>query len=69
MKVAWLLAVGFVAWRPAPAEAAAPQDPAKHELQVSLKDIDLPGTWIYDDLAAGFARAKESGRPLLVVFR
>ena len=25
--------------------------------------------WIYNDLAKGFAAAKESGKPMLVVFR
>lgn len=43
------------------------QDP-KAKLKQALKD-DCSPTWIYDDLAFGFAEAKKSGRPLLVVFR
>ena len=41
----------------------------KESLKTALKDADLPGTWIYDDLNAGFAEAKKSGKPMLVVFR
>ncbi len=33
------------------------------------KDITAGGRWIYNDLDAGFAQAKATGRPLLVVFR
>lgn len=38
-------------------------------LRRKLKDVELTGSWIYDDIGAGFVRAKESGKPLLVVFR
>ena len=44
------------------------QDPNK-EMQKSLKDTDIHASWIYNDIDAGFAEAKKSGRPLLVVFR
>ena len=46
---------------------AAPQD--KEALKTSLKDVDLPASWIYDDIDAGFAEAKKTGKPLLVAFR
>ena len=46
---------------------AAPQD--KEKLRTGLKDNDVKGAWIYDDLAAGYAEAKKSGKPMLVVFR
>ncbi len=39
------------------------------ELRKTLKDVDLVGTWIYDNLPAGYAAAKKSGKPMLVVFR
>jgi hypothetical protein len=45
------------------------QDGSKDSLKTVLKDTDLPATWIYDDLNAGFAEAKKSGKPMLVVFR
>lgn len=32
----------------------------------AMQDSDL---WLYNDVDAGFARARESGKPLLVVFR
>lgn len=38
-------------------------------LRVALKDIECGQGWIYNDLDAGFAEAKKSGKPLLVVFR
>ena len=38
-------------------------------LRKKLKDIDLVGRWIYDDVQAGFAEAKKTRKPLLVVFR
>jgi hypothetical protein len=30
---------------------------------------ELAGSWIYDDLNGGFAEAKRSGKPLMIVFR
>lgn len=33
------------------------------------KKVEAEGRWIYGDLAKGFAAAKASGKPLLVVFR
>ena len=47
--------------------AALAQD--KDQLRRDLRDTDLAGTWIYDDLEAGAAEAKKSGKPMLVVFR
>ncbi len=47
--------------------AALPQD--KEALKTSLKDVDIPASWIYDDIDAGFAEAKRTGKPLLVAFR
>jgi serine protease Do len=41
----------------------------KARLREALKDSEPKGDWIYDDLAEGFADAKRTGRPLLVVFR
>jgi hypothetical protein len=45
----------------------APQD--KEALKASMKDVDVPASWIYDDVDAGFAEAKKTGKPLLVAFR
>ena len=33
------------------------------------KKIQEKGLWIYNDLDKGFAEAKKTGRPMLVVFR
>jgi serine protease Do len=41
----------------------------KERLRAALKDNDLVGTWIYDDLEAGLVEAGRAGRPLLVVIR
>lgn len=51
------------------APAGAVQEPAKDALRQALKDTDLEGDWIYDDVAAGFAQARATGKPLLIVFR
>ena len=45
----------------------APQD--KEKLRTGLKDTEIVGTWIYDDLDAGVAEAKKSGKPMMIVFR
>ena len=49
--------------------AAFVQDTDKDHLRRSLGDNDLVGTWIYDDVSAGYAEAKKTGKPLLVVIR
>jgi len=58
------LAVGLFA------RAAASQEGAGiPPLQEALRDFDPEGPWHYNDLAAGLAAAKASGKPVLVVFR
>ncbi len=42
---------------------------ASEALKTELDDPDLAPHWIYDDLAAATAQARESGKPLLVVLR
>lgn len=44
-----------------------PQDEAG--LKRVLKDEAVPSSWHYDDLASGLARARETGKPLLVTIR
>ena len=52
------------------AVAAGGQDGgAKEQLRIALKDDNVKGDWIYDDLASGYAAAKKSGKPMMVVFR
>jgi len=46
---------------------AVPQD--KEKLRTGLKDTEIVGPWIYDDLDAGIAEAKKSGKPMMIVFR
>ncbi len=33
------------------------------------KDIEVAPHWIYDDVPAAFAQAKQSGKPILALFR
>jgi hypothetical protein len=33
------------------------------------QDIEVSPHWIYDDVPAAFAQAKQSGKPLLALFR
>ena len=61
MKLAFAAAVAGLAF------LAAPQD--KEKLKTGLKDAAVVGDWIYDDLNAGYAEAKKSGKPMMVVFR
>ena len=49
--------------------SAGAQDGAKEQLRIALKDNEVKGNWIYDDLPAGYATAKKSGKPMMVVFR
>jgi hypothetical protein len=34
-----------------------------------LEDLEVGGGWLYGDLEAGIAQAKESGQALFVLFR
>lgn len=52
----------------APADASFAQALAGDGLRAALGD-SADELWIYDDLAAGFAAAEQSGKPLLVSFR
>ncbi|MEW6302124.1 MAG: hypothetical protein AB1705_01545 [Verrucomicrobiota bacterium] len=50
--------------------SAAPED-RKAKVQGDRKAVETAaaGKWIYNDLAKGFAEAKLTGKPLLVVLR
>ena len=41
----------------------------KEKLRAAMGDQALVGPWIYDDVDAGFAEAKKTGKPLMVVLR
>jgi len=47
----------------------AQMPPDKAALKAKLQDVDLVGEWHYDSIASGFADARKSGKPLLVVIR
>lgn len=49
------------------AAAAIAQEPTA--LQKAIKDEEVHKAWVYNDLDAGFAQARKTGKPLLVVFR
>lgn len=46
---------------------AFPQD--AEEVRRAVEDTALVGPWIYEDVNAGFAEAKKSGKPLAVFLR
>jgi hypothetical protein len=48
--------------------ATTAQELSKQDLRKKLKD-DVHASWIYDDLPAATAAAKQSGKPILAVFR
>ena len=39
------------------------------KIQSDRTEVTAAGLWIYNDLDKGFAEAKATGKPLLVVFR
>ena len=49
------------------AAAVFAEDPSA--LQKSIKDLEVEGSWIYNDLAQGFAEAGKTKKPLLLTFR
>lgn len=57
----WLLGLLFLCCAVAFADDTPP-------LMTDLDDFVAEG-WIYDDIEAGYAKAKETGKPLLIVFR
>jgi hypothetical protein len=46
------------------AQQAAPRD-----LQTALDDLEVGSDWIYGNLDEGITRAKQTGKPLFVLFR
>jgi hypothetical protein len=59
----WLLAVGVVIL------GSSSVLLAKDSLKDALEDFLVSDDWIYEDIDAGYAEAKKSGKPLLVSFR
>ena len=47
----------------------ASQDEQTRSLKEAIGDDLVGGSWIYEDIEAGYARARKSGKPLLVSFR
>ena len=65
-----VLTLVLAALAAAPSNSArAEEGSGKDELRKSLKDFDAAASWVYDDLESGFAAARKSAKPLLVVFR
>jgi hypothetical protein len=48
---------------------AVAQKNREEKVRGDRKKVEQEGFWIYNDLAAGFAEAKKSGKPLLIVLR
>jgi hypothetical protein len=47
----------------------AAQDESTRSLKDAIGDGLFGGSWIYEDIEAGYAAARKLGRPLLVSFR
>jgi hypothetical protein len=58
----------LTAWLPLIAVASA-QQTREQKVRADRKKVEAEGFWIYNDLARGFAEAKKSSKPLLVVLR
>lgn len=50
----------------AASSSAYAEDP--QSLKELLKDDQLIGDWVYDDVEAGYREAQKTGKPLLVCF-
>lgn len=66
-RLSWLFLL-LVIWHFAPPASAQQQGRAKL-VKEDLAAFDQDDYWIYNDLETGIAIAKETGRPLLIVFR
>ena len=45
------------------------QDEQIQELKEAIGDDLVGGSWIYEDIEAGYAKAQKNGKPFLVSFR
>ncbi len=45
------------------------QDESTRSLKEAIGDDLVGGSWIYEDIEAGYAKAQKNGKPLLVSFR
>ena len=69
LVVASLGAAGWVSSGELPGQdPSAEHDSQEVRIRAALKD-GAANFWIYDDLEAGYATARETARPLLVSFR
>ncbi len=50
-------------------QAAAQQKTRDQKVREDREKVTAAGFWIYNDLAAGFTKARQTGKPLLVVLR
>jgi hypothetical protein len=62
MKATFLALAALLALQSSPKED-------KERLRAAMGDTTLAGSWIYDDVNAGFAEARKTGKPLMVVLR
>ncbi len=51
------------------ASVLAQESKKQNLLKDHLGDTGVHGSWIYEDIQAGYAQAKKTGKPLLVGFR
>ena len=52
-----------------PVVALAQPNPREQKVRADKQKVEAEGFWIYNDLPRGFAEAKRTGRPMLVVLR
>jgi len=59
----------LIAWLLLPAAWIHAAEDRDAKVRGDRQDVLSTGKWIYNDLAAGMAEARRTGKPLLVVFR
>ena len=62
LSLATLLVLAF-------AQSAAYAQTRDEKVRTDRDEIGEDSRWIYNDLPRGFAEAKQTGKPLLIVFR
>lgn len=66
IRTVLLLPIVLVVFWGAPVAA---QNPREQKVREDKKKVEAAGFWIYNDLARGFAEAKKTGKPMIVVLR
>lgn len=69
IRAVWLNALVLLSLLTGPVVGPVAAQSREEKVRKDREKVEAEGFWIYNDLPTGFARAKETGKPLLVVLR